>query len=177
MATGITPSTPLPGWLFCYGQAVSRSGYARLFGAIGTTYGVGDGVTTFNVPDLRGRLPVGLDNMGGTDAGRLAAANTLGGTGGAERVTLSATESGVQSHGHADSFSITHDHAGARGTVANAAGNAYLRATTIDTDGGAMIGNNSAAISGSVTAHAGAAAVDSHENMPPYILMNWIIKT
>lgn len=48
-------------WLFCNGQAVSRTDYAELFSAIGTTYGDGDGSTTFNVPDFIGRVPVGLD--------------------------------------------------------------------------------------------------------------------
>ncbi|HWP27634.1 MAG TPA: phage tail protein [Xanthobacteraceae bacterium] len=59
------------GWLFCYGQAVSRTTYAALFSAIGTTYGAGDGSTTFNLPDLRGRTVAGKDNMGGTSADRL----------------------------------------------------------------------------------------------------------
>lgn len=59
------------GWLLCDGSAVSRTTYAALFAAISTTYGVGDGSTTFNVPDLRGRIPAGQDNMGGTAAGRL----------------------------------------------------------------------------------------------------------
>lgn len=48
-------------WLFCNGQAVSRTEYAELFAAIGTNYGEGDGSTTFNVPDFIGRVPVGLD--------------------------------------------------------------------------------------------------------------------
>jgi len=52
-------SSPSSGWLLCDGAAVSRTAYAALFAAIGTTYGVGDGSTTFNVPDLRGRIPVG----------------------------------------------------------------------------------------------------------------------
>jgi len=59
------------GWLLCYGQAVSRTTYAALFAVIGTTYGVGDGSTTFNVPDLRGRAVAGKDDMGGSAAGRL----------------------------------------------------------------------------------------------------------
>lgn len=49
------------GYLLCQGQAISRSAFATLFGVIGTTYGVGDGVTTFNIPDLRGRSAVGPD--------------------------------------------------------------------------------------------------------------------
>lgn len=48
------------GWLLCNGQAVSRTTYADLFAAIGTTYGVGNGSTTFNLPDLRGRTPIGV---------------------------------------------------------------------------------------------------------------------
>ena len=51
-------ATAPDGYLLCYGQAVSRSTYSDLFAAIGTTYGAGDGSTTFNLPDLRGRLPV-----------------------------------------------------------------------------------------------------------------------
>src|SRR5690606_15176336 len=85
-------------WLACNAQAVSRDTYADLYQVIGTTFGSGDGSTTFNVPDLRGRVPVGLDNMGASDAGRLAAANTLGGTGGAETHTLTVAE--MPSHGH-----------------------------------------------------------------------------
>ena len=55
------------GWLLCDGSAVSRSTY-DLFSAIGTNYGAGDGSSTFALPDLRGRMPLGLDNMGGTSA-------------------------------------------------------------------------------------------------------------
>ena len=53
-------ATSPTGWLLCNGQAVSRTNYSRLFAAIGTTYGVGDGSTTFNVPDLRECNPVGI---------------------------------------------------------------------------------------------------------------------
>lgn len=58
-------------WLLCYGQAVSRTTYSALFAVIGTNFGSGDGSTTFNVPDLRGTIIAGLDNMGGSAAGRL----------------------------------------------------------------------------------------------------------
>ena len=47
------------GWLICDGSAVSRTTYANLFSVIGTTYGTGDGSATFNIPDLQGRVPVG----------------------------------------------------------------------------------------------------------------------
>ena len=74
------------GWLLCNGQAVSRTTYAALFSVIGTQYGSGDGLTTFNVPDLCGRVIAGLDNMGGVpNAGRLSGvfdSQTLGSTGG-----------------------------------------------------------------------------------------------
>jgi microcystin-dependent protein len=91
-------TTEPAGWLFCYGQAVSRSTYARLFGAISTTYGTGDGSTTFNLPDLRGRVVAGQDDMGGTSANRLTDqsggldGDTLGDTGGSETHTLTTSE-------------------------------------------------------------------------------------
>jgi microcystin-dependent protein len=59
-AGSVTPS----GWMFCEGTAISRTIYASLFTAIGTTYGVGDGVTTFNIPDFREAAPVGLGTRG-----------------------------------------------------------------------------------------------------------------
>lgn len=59
------------GWLLCAGQAVSRTTYSDLFAVISTAHGAGDGSTTFNLPDYRGRTPAGLDNMGGTAANRL----------------------------------------------------------------------------------------------------------
>jgi microcystin-dependent protein len=89
------------GWLLCYGQAVSRADYPNLFAAIGTTFGAGDGATTFNVPDLRGRVAAGKDDMGGVAAARLTNAgtgnpgidgSTLGAAGGADRLALSAAE-------------------------------------------------------------------------------------
>jgi microcystin-dependent protein len=58
------------GWLKANGAAVSRTTYAALFAAIGTSFGVGDGSTTFNVPDLRGEFLRGLDDSRGVDTGR-----------------------------------------------------------------------------------------------------------
>ncbi len=87
-------STAPAQWYLCYGQAVSRTTYASLFGAIGTTYGVGDGSTTFNLPDCRDYVIAGKGNMGGSDAGRLTTGvfgsdpTVLGNTGGSQTETL-----------------------------------------------------------------------------------------
>lgn len=86
---GTTP--PNSSFVLPYGQAISRTTYATLFSQIGTSFGAGDGLTTFNVPDLRGRAVFGLDNMGGAAAGRLGAeiaGTTIGATGGTETSTL-----------------------------------------------------------------------------------------
>ena len=66
-----TAQTPPAGWLVCDGSEVSRETYADLFSVIGTTYGEGDGVTTFNLPDLRGMFVRGWDAGRGVDAGRV----------------------------------------------------------------------------------------------------------
>lgn len=58
------------GYLFCDGDAISRTTYSSLFDVIETTYGVGDNSTTFNIPDLRGRVIAGQDDMGGVSADR-----------------------------------------------------------------------------------------------------------
>ena len=86
------PGATIPtGWLTCHGQSLSRSVYAELFAVIGTQYGSASG-TTFNVPDLRGRVAAGRDNMGGTAASRLSEAilgenpNSLGAVGGYEYI-------------------------------------------------------------------------------------------
>jgi len=92
------------GWLLCSNVAVSRSTYADLFSVISTTYGAGDGTTTFNVPDLRGRVIAGLDNMGGTTASRLTATTITGGAdavgevGGAETHTLTQGQGPLHTH-------------------------------------------------------------------------------
>ena len=63
-------TTPPSGYLECNGAAISRSTYASLFSAISTTWGVGDGSSTFNLPDLRGQFVRGWDNSAGVDSGR-----------------------------------------------------------------------------------------------------------
>jgi microcystin-dependent protein len=93
------PAVP-PGWLLCYGQAVSRSTYSALYAVIGTTYGAGDGSTTFNLPDGRGRVLAGADNMGGTAANVMPGA-VLGLSQGNYQVTLSVAQ--MPQHSHTDS--------------------------------------------------------------------------
>lgn len=87
-------STVPDGWLLCDGSAVSRTDHADLFDIIGTTYGVGDGSTTFNVPDLQGRTIVGVGSGSGLSA------RALGDTFGAETHTLTTAE--IPSHTHVD---------------------------------------------------------------------------
>lgn len=86
-------TTAPAGFLGCDGSAVSRTTYADLYAAIGTTWGVGDGSTTFNVPDFRRRAAVG---SGGTGSGTLA--NSVGSTGGEETHVLTSTEMPAHSH-------------------------------------------------------------------------------
>lgn len=107
-----------PGWLLCDGQAVSRTTYARLFDAIGTAYGAGDGSTTFNVPNFAGRFAIGVGTLGADTYAR-------GATGGSARHTLSTAElpahdhGSTGSHGHAASSgaqSASHTHSGTTGS-------------------------------------------------------------
>ena len=88
------PTAPNSSFVFPFGQAISRATYSTLFSLIGTTYGTGDGSTTFNVPDLRGRTLAGKDDMGGVAASRLTTTGggvdgaTLGAAGGAQNGTI-----------------------------------------------------------------------------------------
>lgn len=85
------------GYLMCQGQAISRTTYVNLFNVIGTKYGNGDGSTTFNIPDLRGRVPVGKDDRD-TDF------KTLGNMGGEKAHTLTVQE--MPSHNHSATLTI-----------------------------------------------------------------------
>jgi microcystin-dependent protein len=122
------------GWLLCDGSPVSRSTYAALFSAIGTTYGAGDGSTTFNLPDLRGRVLIGKA-ASGTFA-------TLGATGGAETHAIALTE--LPAHDHGGSVSATSGGTPA-GTVASSfTGNAlpnHSHASTATFAGNALGGH------------------------------------
>lgn len=138
-------------WLLCDGAAVSRTDYAALFAVVGTAYGVGDGTTTFNVPDLRGRVPVGIDDMGGTDAGRLSVANTIGGSGGEQSHTLTVAE--MPPHTHA---------------------NATTARTMVLTGGEWAISRTAAEADRYQTGSAGSGG--AHNNMQPYLLTNYLIR-
>lgn len=84
-------TTAPTGWLICDGTTVSRTTYAALFAVISTTYGVGDGSTTFTLPNLKGKVPVGRDSAD-------ASFDTMGELGGAKTHTLTSTE--MPSHTH-----------------------------------------------------------------------------
>lgn len=95
-------ATAPEGSLLCFGQAISRTDFVGLFTAISTLYGTGDGSTTFNLPDLRGRVAAGKDDMGGSAASRLNGtvmtpdAVTLGANGGHQSVTtINSTANGT----------------------------------------------------------------------------------
>jgi microcystin-dependent protein len=79
------------GWAFCDGSPVSRTDNDMLFMLIGTTYGSGDGVNTFNLPDLRGRVPIHMGTQGGETF-------PIGSKGGSETVTLTTDQ--IPSHTH-----------------------------------------------------------------------------
>lgn len=129
------------GWLVCDGSAVSRATYATLYSAIGTTYGSGDGATTFNLPDLRGRFPLGKADSG--------TGSTLGATGGA----LDHTHTGP-SHTHAITAAVNHTHTiSADGTGATGAPSA---ATTVASGAGASVASSTHTHTGPSHSHGGA---------------------
>lgn len=134
-------SAPNSRWLLAYGQAVSRTTYAAYFAIVSTSYGVGDGSTTFNMPDYRGRAAVGLDNLGGASADRLTDANadSLNNTGlGSETDagTNGTTGSTAITEAQLPS-SVTLDSPGNTGDVSNAATGAMTIAGTSGTARGA----------------------------------------
>lgn len=165
-------------WLLCYGQAVSRTTYAALFAVTSTTYGVGDGSTTFNLPDLRGRTPFGKDDMGGVAASRVTngesgiTGTTLGSAGGDERLsqhlhavgTLAISGDGGHQHSYLAGNAI-----GSGRDIIDAGGDTGVQSFP---ESGAN-GTHSHTISGS-TANTGGNTTS--QNMPPAIILNYIIK-
>lgn len=164
------------GFLLCYGQAISRSTYSTLFAVIGTTYGSGDGSTTFNIPDLRGRVPAGKDDMGGSAASRLTSTTmspngtTLGATGGGHTHTLSSSE--MPSHNH----TVYGDNSGATTSSIGGLGVSGINTFCGNVGTGTKTYYN-IAYSGSdplIHATGGDAA---HNNVQPTLLLNYIIAT
>ena len=103
-------------FLLCFGQAISRATYSVLFALLGTVYGVGDGATTFNIPDLRGRLAAGKDDMGGAAASRITVAGgnfnaaVLGATGGEQNRTMAAGDLVGHTHTYTNTTSSDGGH-------------------------------------------------------------------
>ena len=132
-------------WLLCDGSAVSRTEYAALFAVIGTTYGTGDGSTTFNLPNLKGRTVFGYSGSGNF--------SKMGTTGGAETVTLTVNQ--IPSHTHTITEQFQYE-------------GGYLAGIHYAADQD----KNPDSISKTTGATGGGS---SHNNMPPYITMNYII--
>lgn len=165
-------SSPPSDWLICNGTAISRTLYANLFSVIGTTYGVGDGSTTFNIPNLAGRVARGVD--GGT--------YTLAGTGGADSVDLKATDLPYHAHNLTDpGHSHTLNNAaqnnqffnGLAGTnrqseIASSLGATDLASTGISVQPSLLDGSGNPVLPGDRT------RVDVRD---PYLTLNYIIKS
>lgn len=153
-------ATAPAGYLLCDGSAISRISYKNLFTIIGTTYGVGDGSTTFNLPNVQGKVIVGLD-AAQTEFDALAE------TGGAKTHTLTVGE--IPSHNHAITDpGHTHTYLGVNSQNAgpgadNVAENAPRPTETTSSSTTGITVNN--------TGGGGA-----HNNLQPYIVMNYIIK-
>lgn len=167
------------GWLLCYGQAVSRTTYADLYAVIGTAWGAGDGTTTFNLPDYRGRVGAGKDDMGGTSANRLTGisgsldGDTLGATGGAETHTLTTAQIPAHTHTGTTASSGNHSH-----TISYAdRGDGFGGSPSMSTVAGAETKTTSTA-----GAHTHTFTTDSagtggaHPNVQPTIIVTKIIK-
>ena len=153
------------GWLLCQGQAISRTIYAALFAAIGTTYGAGDASTTFNLPDFRDRMIVGA-----------SPSRPIGTTGGEAAHTLSTAE--LPSHNHTGTSGVdwpdhSHTPGNSESAFATNLGNNFIA-------GGSgwgfqsSTGGASARHAHSIPSDGGGAA---HNNMPPFVAVNVMIKT
>lgn len=173
-------STAPNGWLLCYGQSLLRTDYPTLFDKIGTTYGAVDG-THFNLPDCRGRVHAGKDDMGGTAASRLTNAGsgvtgtTLGASGGAENHTLTTAQ--MPSHSHPNTLTDPgHAHTVQLRLGTTTGGNTYVMQgeadnSTLTTPNAAVTNTTGITITNANQGSGGA-----HNNTQPTIVFNKIIK-
>jgi microcystin-dependent protein len=161
-------TTAPSGWLLCYGQAVSRTTYASLFSAISITYGSGDGTTTFNLPDFRGRIAAGQDNMGGSAASRLTTAvsgvdgTTVGASGGDQRQQSHTHTATVTDPGHNHTFASV-GAAGGAGNIQSGGGTVTTPPTSTSTTGISVANSTTGA--------------GSSQNVQPTLVVTYIIKT
>lgn len=163
-AGSVAPS----GWLMCDGSALSRNAYANLFNAIGTAFGTGDGTTTFNLPDMRGRVPVGAGQ--GTNLTN----HNLGDKGGEEKHTLTTAE--MPAHNH--SINI-HDPGHSHGVYGGSSGS-YQPGGPYGASGGQngqASGNTASAGTGITADSSNTGSGTAHNIMQPYTAVNYIIKT
>jgi microcystin-dependent protein len=169
--------TPPTNHLLLDGSAVSRTTYDELFALWGVTFGVGNGTTTFNLPNFQRRVP----------AGYLAADadfGTLGATGGLADVTLTAAQSGVPAHGHTGTIAVSSSFTanyGSSGAVNPGSALGYTGGAPPPMFGvtdGTGYTNVTVASSGStsINNNTAADASASHENLPPYITVNYIVR-
>jgi microcystin-dependent protein len=148
-------TTAPSGWLFCDGSAVSRTTYAALFAVVSTRYGVGDGSTTFNLPDLRSRFVRGAATTG----------SLSGSTGGSDTHTHTGTAASAGSHTH--TFSAT------TSTSANETVNDASPTQSVATNSHT---HTVSGTTGSDGAHTHTVSADSSSNVPVHLALNWIIK-
>ncbi len=150
------------GWLLCDGSAVSRSAYAALFAAIGTTFGNGDGSTTFNLPDIRGRVAIGR-NSSDSDF------NSIGETGGEKEHMLTIDEMPSHKHDLYGEEDDLDDDARGRGIYSDD-GNYH---GIIGAGSGIWGASDSAGRENYIASTGGD---QPHNNLQPYIVLNYIIK-
>jgi microcystin-dependent protein len=169
-------TAPNSNFVLPFGQAISRTTYTTLFALVSTTFGTGDGSTTFNVPDLRGRAIFGLDNMGGSAANRITVAGgnyngtTLGATGGAQNHTLTTTE--MPSHTHANFLTDPgHLHSVHANNGANLGPNVAQSGTISNTSF-----NTDAAVTGITITNASAGSDGAHTVMNPSMVLPFILR-
>lgn len=162
------------GWVLLDGTKYKQLEYNELFRILGTKFNIGgEAADEFRVPDMRGRVPVGMDNIGGSDAGRLAVANTLGLTGGEELHALTKAE--VPRHTHGPGSYVINTW-----WPTNIISNAYQQyaafAGLYATDRFGIIDGTVSGTSEDGTITGLGSGSPTHNNMPPYLLTYYIMK-